>query len=283
MSIDRSLYLSPSRANMFVEDRFQFIQSYVFGVQKPPSVAMQQGTRIHQLLYQVAKNPDKIRVYDNLRDWTEAMRKVESKEIDEFPIKVGTEQSIALEIQLMLPILFPEDNLKNIIAEEKIHSDKLKLTGIIDMALHSGVIDIKTTSGSVEANDYFRSANTRSLAIQKIIYDTIFSETGMAADTRFLLIQTRYPYKIRLASIAEPWIEDVKRFLFDKVKPEYEAAAEILTELFGNSWLRSVPKTKENYQKLIDSKIISGDLQTMNAAHWDVNSLDLMMGVAYER
>ena len=265
----KSLYLSPSRANLFYSDKKAFIDKYCFGIEKPASPAMILGKNINKALgYLFAEQPENIDevtwpapfIPFGSDEWCSPQskaRKADKKSIylDENPLKC------IKEAYFIVQNLKEFSHIKDICCdpkseqEKEVTCDETRILGKTDFSLGSTAVELKTSS---DLNSF--NFNKFSYALQQVMYahtsiDTLY----------FLFVQTSVPFNVKIISFEEKYLNYVNDVLMKMIFPQYSSFLKLYKEFLSKSKL-----TKEGlYNYLIDNYWITFNemIQTKN---WDM-------------
>ena len=268
--------LSPSRASLFMNSKKQFIDEYVFGIEKPPTESMVKGTKVHNILElffkkKVTKIEDAKWPKNFVLFGTEGYYKTKEAQ-NKRPEKTFIDEGIYEMLKEALYLINNVSDFKEI--KDSLYSDtttfempilnkELCLKGVVD-----SLCEDKNNKGQAIITEFKTSSDMRSFefskeryAIQQVFYSLCLDVSRFY----FMLIETTYPYAVRLLRFPDRYLAHVSNKLTEEVIPRYKDTQSLIKEFYEKN---GTPKRADLYSHLSKNKFLDFSKE-VEAKPWD--------------
>lgn len=270
-------YLSYSRAYVFLNNRWEFIRTYILKEKKEKKDS--KFHRMHKIIENFFVNPSSLE---------EKKKKYSTKQLNDFYLASQnkyllneSETEFLDNFKLFINLDYNTDLKKcmnNKIFNKWLKDDNLKIRAELDSLDGTMILDFK--------GETIKTLHQKKLkyGLQQVIYSHLFKYNF---DVNFILfyfisLPLTYPYNFSRFTFPKMWIEGIEKLFFNKILPEYQEYVFKLKQIFGDDiFFRDVSKSKsEILNKLVKHKLLSVDFE-ISPSPYEYKDLDLMITEDY--
>lgn len=230
-------FFTPAKAGKLAKGITAFLTSYVLKQKPEQTEAMEKGTRIHDIFYNILiKKGQSTGLVALPTEWPTKKEcgvtiDNQKKAFKEKALADGklvfkeAERPIIEAIQMHFKVngLMQEIMNSNYKIEVNMENEGLQIGGFIDLLTDKYIIDLKTTSRDIEPAEEAIKYNELALGSQQAIYERLICEdfSQSRKEFIFLYIQTCYPYGITFIRLEPDFMDSVKGWVWGELHPKY--------------------------------------------------------------